>query len=141
MRRLSRVVPNRDWGTGDSLLGCGVGYGLLHRIPKPQDRVLPLSAKVHTDGRQGAAAPPDLDEAELETSQDYDATEGVSLVDTSGTESPKLQNRTLNRAKSPSPLQPTRALPSAARPPPISPSSRSNRHRNSIAGTLVEEED
>lgn len=31
------LVPNRSWG-GEGLLGCGVGYGLLHRIPKPQDR-------------------------------------------------------------------------------------------------------
>ncbi|KAL8283703.1 hypothetical protein RQP46_005498 [Phenoliferia psychrophenolica] len=34
------LVPNRSWG-GEGLLGCGVGYGLLHRIPRPQDRVLP----------------------------------------------------------------------------------------------------
>ncbi|KWU45238.1 hypothetical protein RHOSPDRAFT_16673, partial [Rhodotorula sp. JG-1b] len=27
------LVPNRSWG-GEGLLGCGVGYGLLHRIPK-----------------------------------------------------------------------------------------------------------
>lgn len=32
------LVPNRQWG-GEGLLGCGVGYGLLHRIPKPQDQV------------------------------------------------------------------------------------------------------
>ncbi|KAK4056394.1 hypothetical protein OIO90_002537 [Microbotryomycetes sp. JL221] len=31
------LVPNRNWG-GEGLLGCGVGYGLLHRIPRPQDR-------------------------------------------------------------------------------------------------------
>ncbi|GAA5957983.1 hypothetical protein JCM3765_006222 [Sporobolomyces pararoseus] len=31
------LVPNRTWG-GEGLLGAGVGYGLLHRIPKPQDR-------------------------------------------------------------------------------------------------------
>ncbi|GJN94208.1 hypothetical protein Rhopal_007282-T1 [Rhodotorula paludigena] len=31
------LVPNRSWG-GEGLLGCGVGYGLLHRIPKPQER-------------------------------------------------------------------------------------------------------
>lgn len=34
------LVPNRSWG-GEGLLGCGVGYGLLHRIPKPQERALP----------------------------------------------------------------------------------------------------
>ncbi|KAJ9098662.1 hypothetical protein QFC21_004310 [Naganishia friedmannii] len=30
------LVPNRHWG-GEGLLGCGVGYGLLHRIPIPSD--------------------------------------------------------------------------------------------------------
>lgn len=38
------LVPNRSWG-GEGLLGCGVGYGLLHRIPKPQDRQLPEGAE------------------------------------------------------------------------------------------------
>lgn len=32
------IVPNRSWG-GEGLLGCGVGYGLLHRIPKPDPAV------------------------------------------------------------------------------------------------------
>lgn len=32
------LIPNREWG-GEGLLGCGVGYGLLHKIPRPQDRV------------------------------------------------------------------------------------------------------
>ncbi len=30
------IVPNREWG-GEGLLGCGVGYGLLHRIPRPSE--------------------------------------------------------------------------------------------------------
>ncbi|GHJ87430.1 hypothetical protein NliqN6_3832 [Naganishia liquefaciens] len=30
------LIPNRHWG-GEGLLGCGVGYGLLHRIPIPSD--------------------------------------------------------------------------------------------------------
>jgi hypothetical protein len=33
------IIPNRAWssgGAGEGLLGCGVGYGVLHRIPKPQ---------------------------------------------------------------------------------------------------------
>ena len=35
------IVPNRAWnsGEGQGLLGCGVGYGALHRIPKPKDPV------------------------------------------------------------------------------------------------------
>ncbi|MBW0504362.1 hypothetical protein O181_044077 [Austropuccinia psidii MF-1] len=28
------IVPNRSWGSGDGLLGCSIGFGLLHRIPK-----------------------------------------------------------------------------------------------------------
>lgn len=43
MTREAILVPNRSWG-GEGLLGCGVGYGLLHRIPRPQDRVLPPQA-------------------------------------------------------------------------------------------------
>lgn len=37
--RTVTVVPNRNWRSetktseGDSLLGCGIGFGLLHRIP------------------------------------------------------------------------------------------------------------
>lgn len=44
------LVPNRSWG-GEGLLGCGVGYGLLHRIPKPQDRAVePLDAEDQFEG-------------------------------------------------------------------------------------------
>ncbi|CAE6520985.1 unnamed protein product [Rhizoctonia solani] len=35
------LVPNRMWG-GQGLLGCGVGYGLLHRIPKDRSSLLPV---------------------------------------------------------------------------------------------------
>ncbi|KAH9812378.1 GRASP55/65 PDZ-like domain-containing protein [Melampsora americana] len=28
------IIPNRSWGSGDGLLGCSIGFGLLHRIPK-----------------------------------------------------------------------------------------------------------
>jgi len=28
------LYPTRQWG-GDGLIGCGIGYGLLHRIPRP----------------------------------------------------------------------------------------------------------
>lgn len=44
------IVPNREWG-GEGLLGCGVGYGLLHRIPKPQNRqsALPFDAEADAD--------------------------------------------------------------------------------------------
>ncbi|CAE7099256.1 unnamed protein product, partial [Rhizoctonia solani] len=35
------LVPNRMWG-GQGLLGCGVGYGLLHRIPKDRSSLMPV---------------------------------------------------------------------------------------------------
>lgn len=53
------LVPNRSWG-GDGLLGCGVGYGLLHRIPKPQDRArqAPPPAPVGQQFQPTYAPPP-----------------------------------------------------------------------------------
>ncbi|CDS00713.1 related to GRH1-acetylated protein, involved in ER to Golgi transport [Sporisorium scitamineum] len=46
------IVPNREWG-GEGLLGCGVGYGLLHRIPKPQDLPkVPPELSSHQDKEQ-----------------------------------------------------------------------------------------
>ncbi|SPO22620.1 related to GRH1 - acetylated protein, involved in ER to Golgi transport [Ustilago trichophora] len=46
------IVPNREWG-GEGLLGCGVGYGLLHRIPKPQDLPkVPPELSTHQDEDQ-----------------------------------------------------------------------------------------
>ncbi|SAM76768.1 related to GRH1-acetylated protein, involved in ER to Golgi transport [Ustilago bromivora] len=47
------IVPNREWG-GEGLLGCGVGYGLLHRIPKPRDLPkVPPALSSHEDKDQG----------------------------------------------------------------------------------------
>ena len=73
-------MPNRSWGNGQSLLGCGIGFGLLHRIPKPSDRPavleeldleeddeVPLHA--HSDRR--------ADEADED---DDDYSQGVSVV-------------------------------------------------------------
>lgn len=62
------IVPNREWG-GEGLLGCGVGFGLLHRIPRPQDRPpLPQhdgeEEEEHDDRQAGAGG-----EAAGETSQ------------------------------------------------------------------------
>ncbi|KAG8750105.1 hypothetical protein FRC12_013075 [Ceratobasidium sp. 428] len=37
------LVPNRMWG-GQGLLGCGVGFGLLHRIPHDRSRLAPVDA-------------------------------------------------------------------------------------------------
>ncbi|CAB4476056.1 hypothetical protein RhiirA5_350899 [Rhizophagus irregularis] len=47
------IVPNREWG-GEGSLGCGVGYGYLHRIPKTnkfksheQEFTLPWNTLAH----------------------------------------------------------------------------------------------
>ncbi|KAM0789771.1 hypothetical protein ACM66B_006624 [Microbotryomycetes sp. NB124-2] len=50
------LVPNRNWG-GEGLLGCGVGYGLLHRIPRPQDRTA-IPQDDETDNDESAANSP-----------------------------------------------------------------------------------
>lgn len=91
------IVPNREWG-GEGLLGCGVGYGLLHRIPKPQD--LPkeppeLSSDTNTYplAVNETSAPPPLSrqtapnthpslipQEEAENDEDYEAnTSGVTV--------------------------------------------------------------
>ncbi|UXI21104.1 hypothetical protein NH340_JMT07047 [Sarcoptes scabiei] len=36
------IVPNSHWG-GSGLLGCDIGYGYLHRIPKPKSNQYPLT--------------------------------------------------------------------------------------------------
>ncbi|GBB87169.1 hypothetical protein RclHR1_13600004 [Rhizophagus clarus] len=47
------IAPNREWG-GEGSLGCGVGYGYLHRIPKTnkfkshgQEFTLPWNSLAH----------------------------------------------------------------------------------------------
>lgn len=34
------IIPNRDWG-GEGLLGCGIGTGILHRIPMSRKSLVP----------------------------------------------------------------------------------------------------
>ncbi|KAI5481809.1 golgi reassembly stacking protein 2 [Pseudohyphozyma bogoriensis] len=91
------LVPNRSWG-GEGLLGCGVGYGLLHRIPKPQDRKIrveesdedvagssvvdsPLRGKVLRKASDG------YEEAGYEQNGgEFEASEGVQVVPQGGYE-------------------------------------------------------
>ncbi|QRV86534.1 GRASP55/65 PDZ-like domain protein [Ceratobasidium sp. AG-Ba] len=44
------LVPNRMWG-GQGLLGCGVGYGLLHRIPHDRSRLAPVDIPVEEEAQ------------------------------------------------------------------------------------------
>lgn len=59
-----RIVPRRDERTGALLLGCGVGYGLLHRLPARSKKMPPghtlfdEGEPLHNSPLDSAAAPP-----------------------------------------------------------------------------------
>ncbi|KAG8948222.1 hypothetical protein FRC00_008693, partial [Tulasnella sp. 408] len=67
------LVPNRMWG-GEGLLGCGVGYGLLHRIPRisatPDDSYEQVDLPA---GEEGAEAGNHYDDHEHASSNPADA--------------------------------------------------------------------
>lgn len=82
------LVPNRYWG-GDGLLGCGVGFGLLHRIPRPQDRVQRHQIEAAYEsppraGRRAAAAQSDeyapVGYEDPQGFAGFAASEGVEIV-------------------------------------------------------------
>lgn len=64
------LVPNRMWG-GEGLLGCGVGFGLLHRIPKMRQAIFAPEEDAFTQTndighhRRGQAIFDDMQEQEL----------------------------------------------------------------------------
>lgn len=81
------IVPNRNWGDGKSLLGCGIGFGLLHRIPKPQDRRFFHLQSDQAWWRKLNIGPAVFEENDLPEDQDLDTpvddyvtSEGVSVV-------------------------------------------------------------
>jgi hypothetical protein len=39
------LTPNTAWG-GEGSLGCGIGYGYLHRIPIKNDKKTPTQPKL-----------------------------------------------------------------------------------------------
>ncbi|BGP58483.1 hypothetical protein JCM8202v2_006152 [Rhodotorula sphaerocarpa] len=106
------LVPNRSWG-GEGLLGCGVGYGLLHRVPKPQDRVEPPPHPDPPRTASGlpAAAPPSASE----NSRRYSGFSSVS------SNAPPMQNPLYAppppRAGAPTPPRPGGSIASPPPPP------------------------
>lgn len=46
------ITPNNNWG-GDGSIGCGIGYGYLHRIPVP-DNTVPLKPPMIAPSTAGA---------------------------------------------------------------------------------------
>ena len=49
------LTPNSDWG-GEGSLGCGIGYGYLHRIPETH-----VTSQDPSDPEIGGMAPDVLD--------------------------------------------------------------------------------
>ncbi|GAA5930449.1 hypothetical protein JCM10213_001094 [Rhodosporidiobolus nylandii] len=115
------LVPNRSWG-GEGLLGCGVGYGLLHRIPKPQDRPrLPPHAAV--------GVPPPPPQAGASSPQRYAAPPP-----------PRASSDRLNSFSSTGPLSPSKN-PLYAAPPPPRASAAPPPPRRTAALAMYDEED
>ncbi|GAA6044353.1 hypothetical protein JCM8097_002784 [Rhodosporidiobolus ruineniae] len=106
------LVPNRSWG-GEGLLGCGVGYGLLHRIPKPQDRP-PIP---NPQGGYAAAAPPPPRQSTSSEPGRNDRLNSFSSGPLSPTKNP-LYAPPPPRATPPRATPPRAAPPPAAAPPP-----------------------
>ncbi|GAA6061530.1 hypothetical protein JCM10212_004520 [Sporobolomyces blumeae] len=107
------LVPNRTWG-GEGLLGAGVGYGLLHRIPKPQDQ--PRVASQHDQAASTRSAPQNPSQA---------APPPVSSAKTA----PPPQSRYIQPPPPPQSQQAPRSHPPP--PPSASAPSTSLPHRNS----------
>lgn len=63
------IVPNHEWG-GNGSLGCDVGYGLLHRIPRRKRETETVAtnepAAVVNEYSQDIFNAPDYPEDELE---------------------------------------------------------------------------
>jgi hypothetical protein len=80
-----RIQPNPNWG-GSGLLGCGVGYGLLHRLPIVVGRSRPsYSQHRHSSSsmynRSGLVPPGDtLFEATIEDDETSTAQETSNLI-------------------------------------------------------------
>lgn len=129
------LVPNRTWGSGEGLIGCGIGFGLLHRcastlilplicertnprrIPKPQDRPAVFEENDLPEGddfEEVAPAPVSSPPKRGGFDDGFDATDGVSVVSVSTNEPPpKLR---------PTPLGPsTRSAQPTRTGPPVSP--------------------
>ena len=55
------LTPNSEWG-GEGSLGCGIGYGYLHRIPAKEEETSaqPRDPELggHTEVTDGPSQPP-----------------------------------------------------------------------------------
>lgn len=140
------IIPNRAWssgGAGEGLLGCALGWGVLHRIPKPQaSSKAPLSSnsttpEIHQYATNGY---------EVEPKPLLQATKPTRMT---ASIQPSTPPRTapgphawkgghLDQAKLGT-GSPGRQSPFGMGPPPRSPSAAS--HRSSVAEVIEEEEE
>lgn len=126
------IVPNHDWG-GNGSLGCDVGYGLLHRIPRKSASTRPSEdvsaqysnaifsapAEESPDNHQSAIVPGEHvqqsshplspnDEASSSHVAPESSQEDPSSS-SSNTEQQQLQHESsLSKAEQPSPSSPTK---------------------------------
>ncbi|GAB5593131.1 Golgi reassembly-stacking protein 1 [Umbelopsis nana] len=68
------IIPNHDWG-GQGSLGCDVGYGLLHRIPRRQPRV---SSNYENNPAEHESSSSQMYSNTIFSTPDYQPTEGPS---------------------------------------------------------------
>lgn len=64
------ITPQRGWG-GEGSLGCGIGYGLLHRIPirDSYDSVSEVKKPLLSAASNNSSSPPPMTQAQLELDQ------------------------------------------------------------------------
>lgn len=143
------------------MLGCGVGFGLLHRIPKPQDRLAApaeLSERPQTPPPRRQATHSHTTEVEDDDEDEDDLNSGVSLVDTSfgNPARPAFQPRPQQQQQAPSFVQSSKGVPAPLNlgrlpvqqitsrmviGPPLSPSSAGRAGRSSVAEVVPEEDE
>lgn len=136
------IIPNRAWssgGAGEGLLGCGVGYGVLHRIPKPQASSKPVASSPSEGPHQYATNGYDVSPQKV-MSQPKPTRLTASIQPSTpprtapGQQAWKGSDQARLGAGSPS-----RSSAFGMGPPPRSPSSAS--HRSSVAEVIAEEDE
>ncbi|KAK9898194.1 hypothetical protein P389DRAFT_166517 [Cystobasidium minutum MCA 4210] len=143
------IIPNRAWssgGAGEGLLGCGVGYGVLHRIPKPQAPAKQgnahSSSHVTSEAHQYASSNGGYDVHSPPTLQPKPTRMTASIQPSTPTRGGQAQQAwkggNLDQARLGA-GSPGRSSPFGMGPPPRSPSAAS--HRSSVAEIIEEEEE
>ncbi|CAH7678499.1 GRASP55/65 PDZ-like domain-containing protein [Phakopsora pachyrhizi] len=78
------IVPNRSWGSGDGLLGCSIGFGLLHRIPKTTTKTTAPSYLIPNEVNDAYES--NVDDEEREMLADFSKTSLMAMTDVTRTQ-------------------------------------------------------